>query len=136
MPFYGDAYRLANDADAVRHPGGRSRQAIQSVGIHLVRPCLVLEDGLPPERANDAAPAAARRRREFVWLERPSGMGPITVADFRRPLPGAEHEALLRARARSAWEAWSRLHATIRRWLPAGWGGALPDGPAGPERAE
>ena len=136
MPFYGDVYRLANDAYAVQHPGGRSRQAIQSVGIHLVRLCLVLEDGLPPERANDAAPAAARRRREFVWLERPSEMGPITVADFRRPLPGAEHKALLRARARSAWEAWSRLHATIRRWLPAGWGGALPDGPAGPERAE
>ena len=87
-------------------------------------------------RTVQAIHAAARRRREFVWLERPSEMGPITVADFRRPLFGAEHNALIRAGARSAWEAWSRLHATIRRWLPAGWGGALPDGPAGPERAE
>lgn len=129
MPFYADVYRLANDAYAVQHPGGRSRQAIQSVGIHLVRLCLVLECGLPPERANDAALAAARRKREFVWLERPAGMGAITVADFLPTLTREEHKALLKAWARSAWEAWSRHHATVRGWLPAGWRGALPDGP-------
>jgi hypothetical protein len=123
MPLYGDVYRLANDAYAVQHPGGRSRQAIQSVGIHLVRLCLVLEYGLPPERANDAALAAARRKREFVWLERPADMGRITVADFRQPLSGAEHKALLRAWAGAAWEAWSGHHATVRGWLPAGWSG-------------
>lgn len=121
MAFYGDVYRLANDAYAVQHPGGDSRQAIQSVGIHLVRLCLVLEYALPPERANDAALAAARRKHEFCWLERPADMGAITVADFQG-VSGEEHRTLLREWARSAWEAWSSHHETVRSWLPAGWG--------------
>ena len=123
MAFYGDVYRLANDAYAVQHPGGDSRQAIQSVGIHLVRLCLVLEYGLPPERANDAALAAAKRKHEFFWLERPGGMGAITVANFHG-VTGGEHKALLREWARSAWEAWSMHHETVRGWIPAGWGKA------------
>jgi len=123
MPFYGDVYPLANDAYAVQHPGGQSRQAIQSVGIHLVRLCLVLEYDLPPERANDAALAAARRKHEFFWLERPTDMGAITVADFQG-ITGEKHKALLRAWAGSAWEAWASHHATVRSWLPAGWSGA------------
>lgn len=52
-------------------------------------------------RANDAALAAARRKHEFVWLERPADMGAITVADFHRVL-GEEHKALLREWAKSA----------------------------------
>ena len=121
MNTFGDVYRLANDAYAVQHPGGRSRQAIQSVGIHLIRLCLVLEYGLPAARANDAALAAARKKSAFVWLQRPATMGAITVADFRSSLSAADHKSLLVEWSRSAWGAWSAHHATIRQWLPEGW---------------
>lgn len=39
-------HRLSIDAYAVQHPGGASRQAVQSVGVHLARLCLFLERGL------------------------------------------------------------------------------------------
>jgi len=121
MDYYGDVYRLANDAYAVQHPGGQSRQAIQSVGIHLIRLCLVLEHSLPAERANDAALAAARRKRDFFWLQRPPSMGDITVANFKPSLSGEEHKKLLMDWARSTWAAWKPHHATVRSWLPRGW---------------
>lgn len=121
MEIYGDVYRLANDAYAVQHPGRRSRQTINSAGIHLIRLCLTIEHGLPAEHANAAVLAAGRRKKEYWWLEPPVFKGSITVADFAEAMPVDEHKALLRQWAESAWTAWSEHHETIRLWLPAKW---------------
>lgn len=131
VPTYSDVYRLTVDAYAVQHPGGRSRQAIQSVGVHLIRLCLVFEHGLTAERANDAIIAATRRKHEFFWLEPPPTMGAITVANFGPDMAVEDFKQTIRDWARSAWDAWAAHHPTIRGWLPA-WHaepGAAPDPP-------
>jgi hypothetical protein len=55
-------HRLSVDAYAVQHPGGSSRKAIQSVGMHLSRLCMVFERGLSPEDANAAMLRVGRNK--------------------------------------------------------------------------
>lgn len=64
-PVYFDIHRLSVDAYAVQHPGRPSRQSIQSVGVHLVRLHLFLEQGLAPEKANAAMLAAAKEKHTY-----------------------------------------------------------------------
>jgi hypothetical protein len=70
---------LAVDAYAVQHPGVPGRRSGQSVAIHLMILCLVLERGLDPARAT-----RARRHythRAFPWLAPPASQGEVTVLD-------------------------------------------------------
>ena len=117
-PAYFQVHRLTVDAYAVQHPGGTDRQSIQSVGLHLVRLCLVFEHDLAAERANQAMLAAGESKHRFTRLEPPESMGEITVADVVRAASVDEHRAAVREWARSAWEAWSEHHPTVRSWLP------------------
>lgn len=121
-PAYFAVHRLTVDAYAVQHPGSSTdRQSMQSVGLHLVRLCLVFEHGLEPERANQAMLEAGRSKHLFTWLEPPDSVGAITVADVVGATTVAEHHELVRAWARGAWEAWWDHHGTIRSWLPNGY---------------
>ena len=61
--------------------GGDSRQAIQSVGLHLVRLCMFLERGLSPEAANEAMLRAGKMKSKMFKLARPASLGDVTVAD-------------------------------------------------------
>ena len=117
-PTYFEVHRLTVDAYAVQHPGSTNRQSIQSVGVHLVRLCLFLEHGLSPEHANDAMLEAAKNKSAFFYLPPPENLGEITAADVYQAQSAKEHKALVREWAKSAWEAWSIHHKTIRLWLP------------------
>ncbi len=106
---------LAVDAYAVQHPGVPGRRSSQSVAIHLLILCLVLERGLDPARAT-----RARRHythRDFPWLEPPASQGEVTVLDVLDARDLAEHVARVERWARSVWDAWSAHHDTVRRWL-------------------
>ncbi len=106
---------LAVDAYAVQHPGVPGRRSSQSVAIHLLILCLVLERGLDPARAT-----RARRHythRDFPWLEPPASQGEVTVLDVLAARDLAEHVAGVERWARSVWGAWSAHHDTVRRWL-------------------
>lgn len=123
---YGDAsymevHRLTVDSYAVQHPGSDDRQSVQSVGLHLIRLCLLLEHGLNPEHANDAMLAAGKQKHSFVWLDPPSSLGSITAADVVRARSVGEHKALVTDWAQCSWEAWSKHHDAIRGWLPPRW---------------
>lgn len=118
-PALSQVHRLSVDAYAVQHPGDHSRQAIQSVGLHLVRLCLLIERGLPPARANDAMLRAARHKEQFTWLERPENFGSITVADVVTATAPESHAAAVRAWANEAWRAWAPHHLTARCWADA-----------------
>ena len=120
-PAYFAVHRLSVDAYAVQHPGKPSPQTIQSVAVHLIRLCLLLERGLPMERANDAMLAASEREEGFVWLTPPASRGAVTVADVKDASDVEEHLRQVRAWADSAWQAWHSHYATIRSWLPAGY---------------
>ncbi|WP_053057507.1 DUF5946 family protein [Rubrobacter aplysinae] len=112
---YFDIHRLTVDAYAAQHPGEPSRRATQSVAVHLIRLHLMLELGLPPERAN-AGMQRVSSKGGFVWLEPPESPGWITVLHVREARDPAEHEARVREWAGSVWEAWSGHHEAIRRW--------------------
>jgi hypothetical protein len=68
--FFG-AHRLTVDSHAVQHPGQPSKQSIQSVGVHLVRLCLLLEHQLTAENANSAMTRAAKQKSSYTWLAPP-----------------------------------------------------------------
>jgi hypothetical protein len=117
--------RLTVDAYAVQHPGvsgrsARDRRAIHSVAVHLISLYLVLERGLPADAATEGMRRALRDRERFRHLEPPGSLGEVTVVDVLAAKDLAEHEALARRWARSAWEAWSPHHETIRRWAEGG----------------
>ena len=115
---YAIAHRLGVDAYAVQHPGQPSPQSIQSVALHLIRLCLLLERGAEMARANDLMLAATRMKKNFVWLTPPPSRGTITVAEVQRAQSAAEHVESERAWAQAAWQAWSAHHQTIHAWLP------------------
>lgn len=119
-PAYLRVHRLTVDAYAVQHPGQPSPQCIQSVAVHLISLCLVLEHGIEMARATSAIQAAVEHKERYIWLTPPPSLGSITVADIHRAQDAAEHEKLVRAWAESAWTAWSPHHATIQNWLPPG----------------
>ena len=113
---YAPVHRLGVDAYAAQHPGAPSRQAIASVGVHLVRLHLVLECGLQPEKANSAMKWASGRKHDFVWLDPPASLGELTVLYVRDAQSSEEHTARMREWAQSVWEAWGAHHDTVRRW--------------------
>jgi hypothetical protein len=115
---YGRVHRLSVDAYAVQHPGRPSPQSIQSVAVHLIRLCLLLDKGVDLQRANDVIKAAAEREEPYVWLIPPSSLGAVTVADVYKAQAADEHEKLVRSWAASAWIAWAPHHTTVRTWLP------------------
>jgi len=118
-PSYFQVHRLSVNAYAVQHPGHPSPQTIQSVAVHLIRLCMLLERGLPMERANDAMLKASEREDLYVWLAPPAFLGAVTVADVRDATDVETHMAAVRRWAESAWAAWETHHGTIRAWLPA-----------------
>jgi hypothetical protein len=61
-------HRLSVDAWAVQHPGDGSRRAIQSVGLHLARLRVQLEEGLEGEAANTAMLRFAARKATLPEL--------------------------------------------------------------------
>ena len=109
-------HRLSVDAYAAQHPGGDSRQAIQSVGVHLARLCLFFEGGLSPEAANEAMLRIGREKSAMRKLARPASLGSVTVADVVAARTVEQHAAAARLWARTAWGAWVEHHATIRQW--------------------
>lgn len=107
-------HRLSVDAFAVQHPGDGSRQAIQSIGLHLCRLHMQLEIGLSPEQANEFMLRAGTRKAEFPPLSSPPSFQ-VTVAEVA-PLAGAAtHVETVRRWAQSSWNDWSHVHGFVRK---------------------
>jgi hypothetical protein len=107
--------RLVVAAYVAQHPGTPHRRSIQSVAVHLMALCVLLE----PERG-DAPPAAApeaRRGSALRWLAPPDFAGTVTAADVLAAGPGDEHAGAAEAWARSVWSAWAPHQGTVRAWL-------------------
>jgi len=117
--LYWPVHRLTVDSYAVQHPGVPGRRSIQSVGVHLVRLHLLVERGLPPDRANEAMLAAVGLKSQYHWLEPPASLGVLTVADIEAATGVEQHTALVHQWAEQMWRVWSPYHATIRAWAVA-----------------
>ena len=116
-PAFAALHRLTVDSYAVQHPGGRSPQAIQSVCVHLMSLCLVLERDVALAYATRAMGAAVRTKERFVWLAPPPSLGEITVGDVAAVSTAAAHISAVRAWAESAWAGWAQYHQVVRGWL-------------------
>jgi len=115
-PSYACAHRLSVDTYAVQHPGRPSPQSVQSVALHLISLCLILEQGLDFGDATDAIRAAADAKGRFTWLTPPPLRGALTIADVVGATTGQEHQRRVRAWAASAWSAWAAHHSVVRSW--------------------
>jgi hypothetical protein len=96
------------DTYAVQHPGVPGRRQAQSVALHLMTLCLVLEDGADPRHGSKLHKRMVGP--DYDWLEPPEPIGTLTTADVESA------DDVLRW-AREVWEAWSPHHETVRRWI-------------------
>lgn len=110
-----DHHRLIVDAYAVQHPGSDERRAVQSVGFHLCRLCLVFEHGIAPASLQGAAESLSGRPPPWHRLKAPRPNGTVTVREvLAAEMPAAE---AARRWAADVWGAWSDHHAQVRTWL-------------------
>ena len=117
---YAAAHRLTVDAYAVQHPGKSSPQSIQSVGVHLLRLCLIFERSYGDEAAARAMPLLSQQKRSFHWLIPPESLGEKTVLDVWNAGDATAHTKAVKEWAHTAWQAWSPHHVQVRDWLPQG----------------
>ena len=120
-PAYFRVHQLSVDTYAAQHPGVPERRSIQSLALHLITLCRVLEDEADPADGPELHRRLAKQP-EFSWLEPPERIGKITVADVRAASDAAEHERIVRRWAREVWRAWESHHATVRRWIDRSFG--------------
>ena len=115
-----EANNLVVDAYMAQHPGdGADRRDRQSVFIHLVSLCAVIERGASPSRSPDLLRAVLARHTDFQVLGRARGPGSLTVLSATDSTSVEEHDARVRAWAGSVWESWREQHLTIRAFLDA-----------------
>jgi len=115
-PAYFSVDQLTVDAYAASHPGEPERRTIQSVGLHLMTLCMVLDHGADPHHG----PKLHKRmvdRPTFNWLDPPDMTDRMTASDVLPADTPAEHERLVRAWSADVWTAWAPHHATVRAWL-------------------
>jgi hypothetical protein len=115
-PAYFSVHQLTVDTYAVQHPGSPERRSTQSVALHLMTLCLIVEGGVDPLEG----PAMHKRfirRPAFRWLEPPRPNGQLTAADPLRSRNPEEHAKAVRAWGEDVWESWAPHHQTVRGWI-------------------
>jgi hypothetical protein len=108
---------LAVDTYAVQHPGLPERRALQSVAVHLITLCALLERDWPPEQA-------IALRRQVVdappepWPHLPVAwpVGTVTVADVLAA-PRPARAGRVRDWTEGVWAAYADHHERVRHWV-------------------
>ena len=108
-------HRTTVDAYAAQHPGVQESRTVQSVNVHLIGLHLVLERGAQSDFARRAIAALTREKDSLAWLDPPSSLGEITVANVTLAETAEEHGRLVREWGRSVWQAWTPHHLSVRR---------------------
>ena len=109
-------HRLSVDTFAVQHPGdGSERRMIQSVGLHLARLLVQLENPMGPRETNDVMLTLGPHKLSLIWLDPPKRFS-VTTADVA-PFAGTpRHAGKVIEWARETWSDWSDHHSYIRNW--------------------
>ena len=109
-------HRLTVDTYAVQHPGDCSRQAIQSVGLHLARLMIQLESPVPPRETNDVILHLGPRKATLRLLDRPDFFQ-MTIADVWPAAGTPDHARTVRLWSERTWRDWCQHHEYIRNWV-------------------
>ena len=119
MTAVGDTVRrLVLDTYAVQHPGRPQTRSVQSVAIHAMGLCVLLERGAEERRVKPVLGRRPSRRAPTLrWLEPPRPNGTLTVRDTLGAEGADNYAAAVKAWAANVWAAWEPHHSTVRRWL-------------------
>src|SRR6476619_3410619 len=86
-----DEHKFIVDAYATQHPGEDERRSRQSVAVHLIRICLMLERGRDVGHATRMISKATNSGLEMKWFEPVTPIGTITVHDVLAAPDSAAH---------------------------------------------
>lgn len=115
------AHKTVVDAYMASHPGnGKDRREAQSVVVHLVGICGLLELNWAPEQSRNAMRKLLAKRGGDLPVLRPWPQpSTLTVESMvgAGDLETYEHRAHLWVE--DVWDAWSEVHTTIRSLLPS-----------------
>jgi hypothetical protein len=115
---YPPSHRLVVDAYMAQHPGaGRDRRDRQSVFVHLVALCAVLERSMQPGFVTHLLEVLVRGRSDFPVLARSAGPGALTVLHLVGASDLDDYSRRAYQWAMAVWEAWSSHHDVIREAL-------------------
>jgi len=106
---------LTVDTWSVQHPGDGTRQAIQSVGLHLARLMVQLDEATMGENPNAFMRGFAAHKAELPELP-PRAAYAMTVADVASASQPEDHMRAVRAWAEATWRDWADQHDFIRAW--------------------
>jgi hypothetical protein len=112
-PAYMAIHRLTVDTYAAQHPGRPEPRSIQSVNVHLVGLCLVLERHLQPAFVRSVIGSLTKRKGTLHWLVPPARLGQVTVMDVLDVNSPADHACAVTEWALAVWRAWAPHHETI-----------------------
>ncbi len=113
-------HRLSVDTYAVQHPGDTSRQAIQSVGLHLARLFVQLSSKPKPKETNDVMLNLSKGKASLKHLSPPPRFT-MTLLDVAPLIDSPQHPSAVRAWARATWNDWALHHDYIREWVAHQW---------------
>jgi hypothetical protein len=113
---YAAAHQLTVDTYMVQHPGLPKRRSVQSVAVHLVGLCLMLERARTAMELPGLRKRFVERHPQFPWLKPPGSVGELTVVDILGATSPEAHRALVDRWARSTWQAWSAHQQQVRAW--------------------
>ncbi|PNY80144.1 DUF5946 family protein [Deinococcus koreensis] len=123
-PLAGAAFdALIVDAYAAQHPGRPSPQTINSVAIHLMVLCGVLEHSFRPDQAlwvrqRPGRPSRLPKHNRFHWLAPPAFTSILTVADVSRGETPARRSDLAEQWIREVWSTWAAAHRPqVENWF-------------------
>jgi len=115
---YPAAHRLVVDAYMASHPGdGTDHRDRQSVAVHLVSLCGVLERGWTPAAALLALRRFVSKETEFPLLAPPTAPPELTVRSMVASADAADYDRRAHLWAWSVWRAWGAEHVRIRSYV-------------------
>jgi hypothetical protein len=115
---YPPEHRLVVDAYMAQHPGeGQDRRDRQSVFVHLVALCALLERSVAPDQVTRLLGSLVGSRHDFPVLARAADPGAVNVGHMVGAVDLADYGARARQWGRAVWDAWSDHHVLIRAAL-------------------
>lgn len=112
---YPPAHGLVVDAYMAQHPGdGHDRRARQSVVVHLLALCAVLEHDATPAQRAAVMRGALAGPPDFPPLPRPTHPASVTVLRMVGAADLDDYAARAHEWATAVWTSWAGHHAAIR----------------------
>jgi hypothetical protein len=117
---YPPVHGLGVDAYAASHGGdGRERRDRQSVVLHLVALCTVLDRGYSSVARIELLQRLAAVKRDYPRLDRPAGYPALDLLHAAAARDLDDYERRVREWAQAVWDFWAPAQAVVADYLQA-----------------